>query len=69
MEQSLLAAWPVEVPLNWVERVNQADDGRELEALRRSVQRGRPYGRPESQKDIAGQKEQKETGSGPVLAK
>ena len=39
-EQSLLARWPVEVPPNWVERVNQADDGRELEALRRCVKRG-----------------------------
>jgi hypothetical protein len=33
--------------------VNQADDGRELEALRRCVQRGRPYGGPEWQKEIA----------------
>jgi hypothetical protein len=29
VEQSLLAAWPARVPPNWVERVNQADDGRE----------------------------------------
>ena len=52
-EKSLLARWPVELPRNWTERVNQADDGRELEALRRCVQRGRPYGRPEWQKEIA----------------
>ena len=29
-EQSILARWPVEVPPNWAERLNQADDGREL---------------------------------------
>ena len=52
-EKSLLARWPIEVPRNWIERVNQADDGRELEALRRCVQRGRPYGLPEWQKEIA----------------
>ena len=49
----VLARWPVEVPPNCVERVNQADDGRELGALRRCVQRGRPYGRTEWQKEIA----------------
>jgi putative transposase len=48
-----LAAWPVEVPPNSVERVNQADDGRQLEALRRCVQRERPYRLPEWQKEIA----------------
>ena len=52
-EQSLLARWPVEVPPDWVERVNQADDGPALEALRRCVQRGRPYGRTQWQKEIA----------------
>ncbi len=35
------------------ERVNQTDDAQELEALRRSVQRGRPFGQPEWQKEIA----------------
>jgi putative transposase len=52
-EQSLLAHWPVEMPPDWVERVNQAEDGPELEALRRCVQRGRPYGQPQWQKEIA----------------
>ena len=32
---------------------NQTDDAQELEALRRSVQRGRPFGQPEWQKEIA----------------
>ena len=35
------------------ERVNRTDDAQELEALRRSVQRGRPFGQPEWQKEIA----------------
>ncbi len=52
-EPSLLAAWPIDMPANWLERVNQTDDAQELEALRRSVQRGRPFGQPEWQKEIA----------------
>src|SRR5271157_4673357 len=52
-ERSLLAAWPIDMPANWLERVNQTDDVQELEALRRSVQRGRPFGQPEWQKEIA----------------
>ena len=46
-ERSLLAAWPIDMPANWLERVNQTDDAQELEALRRNVQRGRPFGQPE----------------------
>ncbi len=42
VEKSLLAAWPVKVPRTWIERVNQADDGRELEALRRAYNEGVP---------------------------
>ena len=49
----LLAAWPIDVPADWLERVNRADDEQELESLRRSVQRGRPFGQPEWQKEIA----------------
>ena len=52
-ERSLLAAWPIDMPANWLERVNQTDNAQELEALRRSVQRGRPFGQPEWQKEIA----------------
>jgi putative transposase len=48
-----LAAWPIDMPANWLERVNRTDDAQELEALRRSVQRGRPFGQPEWQKEIA----------------
>ena len=31
-ERSLLAAWPIDIPANWLERVNQTDDAQELEA-------------------------------------
>ncbi len=49
----ICSPWPVEMPEDWVERVNQPENEKELEALRRSVQRGRPYGTPEWQKKIA----------------
>ncbi len=49
---SLLARWPIERPPEWVERVNRTDDERELESLRQSAHRGRPFGRQEWQKPI-----------------
>ena len=52
-ERSTLAPLPIDVPADWVELVNRADDRVELEALRQSVHRGRPFGRPEWQKKIA----------------
>jgi len=45
--------WPVEMPADWIERVNRADNPKELEALRRSVERGRPYGTPQWQRRTA----------------
>ena len=44
--RSLLADWPVDGPRDWVRRVNQAETAGELDALRLSVTRGRPYGGP-----------------------
>jgi putative transposase len=52
-EKALLSEWPLEIPNDWVERVNRADNDKELEALRRSVHRGRPYGTTEWQRQIA----------------
>jgi putative transposase len=52
-ERALLAAWPIERPADWVERVNYTDNERELESLRLSVRRGRPFGPPVWQKEIA----------------
>ena len=40
----LLADGPLVLPADWVERVNRADTPDELEALRRSVRLGLPYG-------------------------
>jgi putative transposase len=39
-----LASWPIETPRNWVDWVNQAQSAAELESLRESVRRGRPFG-------------------------
>jgi putative transposase len=46
-KDTVLTACPVELPQDWVERVNRADNQKELESLRRSVCRGRPFGTPE----------------------
>ncbi|MCH7547067.1 MAG: transposase [Planctomycetes bacterium] len=40
----LLADWPVQRPSRWRQMVNRPQNEAELEALRRCVQRGRPYG-------------------------
>ena len=40
----LLSDWPVQRPRRWREMVNRPQNETELEALRRCVQRGRPYG-------------------------
>ncbi len=40
----LLNPWPVPRPRNWLERVNRAETKAELEAVRRSVARGQPFG-------------------------
>ena len=39
-----LSNWPAVRPRNWKQRVNQAESERELEAMRRSVNREAPYG-------------------------
>lgn len=49
----LLSDWPVPRPRNWIERVNRAETPQELEALRRSVQRGQPFGSESWQKRTA----------------
>jgi len=50
---SFLSAWPLPVPQNWVDLVNAPQTVAELEALRRSVQRGCPFGSPDWQKQTA----------------
>jgi putative transposase len=43
-EKRLLAAWPLPRRPGWVQHVNEPLTERELEAIRRSVSRGNPYG-------------------------
>jgi putative transposase len=52
-EKWLLSAWPVDMPASWVKEVNRAQTEAELEALRRSVQRGQPYGEESWAKRVA----------------
>jgi putative transposase len=40
----LLCTWPLPRPRDWLPRVNRAETQRELEGLRRSLQRGQPFG-------------------------
>jgi len=39
-----LGGWPMDRPRNWLQQVNEPQNGAELEALRRCVTRGSPYG-------------------------
>ena len=43
-DPALLSAWPIPRLPNWVAKVNEALTDPELAALRRSAQRGRPFG-------------------------
>lgn len=44
LQTAWLGNWPVDRPRDWVVRVNRSQGASELEALRTSVQRGRPFG-------------------------
>ncbi len=41
-----LSRWPVDRPSNWLHRVNAAETPKELDRLRLSLARGRPFGSP-----------------------
>ena len=43
-QQSMLSKWPIPRPRSWLAYVNEANSESELEAIRRSVIRGTPYG-------------------------
>jgi putative transposase len=45
--------WPVEPPRNWIGWVNRAQTPSEVEALRRSIKRGQPFGDARWQERIA----------------
>jgi REP-associated tyrosine transposase len=42
--KGLISPWPVERPEDWTDRVNRALSAKELDRVRLSVERGRPYG-------------------------
>ncbi len=42
--RAILCEWPIPRPSDWLLRVNRAETKGELESLRRSVQRGQPFG-------------------------
>jgi putative transposase len=48
-----LSDWPVERPCDWLVRVNRPQSTSELETLRVSVHRGRPFGEETSVKRMA----------------
>jgi putative transposase len=50
----ILSDWPIAIPGNWIDPVNQPQTEADLEALRRSVQRGQPYGAETWIKRVAG---------------
>ncbi len=50
---ALLSGWPAPLAEDWVEQVNAPQTEAELEAVRRSVARNRPYGAPSWQADVA----------------
>lgn len=39
-----LCDWPIPRPVDWLDRVNQALTGAEIDAVRQCTERGRPYG-------------------------
>lgn len=52
-DKPVLSEWPVARPQEWVSLVNEPLTAKELEALRASAQRGRPYGGEVWQKRMA----------------
>lgn len=48
-----LAPWPLLMPLDWAEYVNMPQIEAELEAVRRSVQRGCPFGSSDWREQMA----------------
>lgn len=44
--QEMLSRWPLPCSRKWVEYVNRVETKKELEALRRSCNRGTPFGQP-----------------------
>jgi putative transposase len=43
-ERQILSDWPLPIPRSWVQYVNEPQSEAELAAIRRSIQRGQPFG-------------------------
>lgn len=57
-ERSLLGAWPSDSgrrPSNWIQRINEPQTAREVDAIRVAAQRGRPFGSPSWQARVIDQ--------------
>ena len=52
-QRRLLHRWPLPMPRDWIQRVNRPQTEAELEAVRRSVVRGRPFGSAAWEKQTA----------------
>ena len=50
---ALLHRWPRPLPADWVERVNKPETEAELEAIRRCIARGQPFGGDKWQQRVA----------------
>jgi putative transposase len=48
-----LAAWPLQRPADGLQWVNELQSAREIESLRESVAKGRPFGDPQWSEKIA----------------
>jgi len=65
-EESLLSAWPIDMPTDWLGQVSEAQSAAELEVLRRSENRGTPYGSDAWQMRMAKKLRAKNRCSGPT---
>jgi putative transposase len=52
-QRGLLSQWPLPRPADWLDQVNTPETAEELEAVRVSVKRGRPYGQDAWQRQTA----------------
>lgn len=50
-----LSPWPVNRPQNWIELLNEPDRASQLDELRSSAQRGRPFGSEDWRVSVAKQ--------------
>jgi putative transposase len=52
-DRPVLSRWPIDFPRDWRLRVNRAIGAKEEEAVRRSIERGQPFGSASWQAEVA----------------